>query len=107
MIHRESLSSELFSRKLGRRVLEELNLSTKDFSTFLLIEKGNVYAKSTAGLKVMRHLTGFWPIFYAGMIIPRPIRDAVYNFIVRHRYQWMGKTEACRDSTNVEHERFI
>ena len=91
----------------GQRVLEELNLPIKDFNTFLLIEKGRVFAKSTAGLKVVRHLSGLWPILYGCIIIPRPIRDAVYNLIARHRYQWMGKTEVCRVPTNAERERFV
>lgn len=91
----------------GQKILDELNLSTDDFSTFLLIERGQVFAKSTAGLKVVRHLSGLWPIFYVCIVIPRPIRDAVYNVIARHRYQWMGKTEACRVPTHAERERFV
>ncbi len=91
----------------GQKILEELQLSTKDFSTFLLIEKGKVTSKSTAGLRVVKHLSGLWPLLYACIIIPRPVRDAVYNFIARHRYQWMGKTDSCRVPNQVERERFV
>ena len=42
---------------------------------------------STAVLRALRHLGGVWRVI-AGMlmIVPRPIRDAVYRIIARHRH---------------------
>ncbi|MFZ1503779.1 MAG: DCC1-like thiol-disulfide oxidoreductase family protein, partial [Nitrospira sp.] len=41
----------------GQQILETLQLSTKDFSTFLLLEQTRVYTKSTAALRIVRHLS--------------------------------------------------
>ena len=88
-------------------ILAQLHLSTRDYETFLLLENGKVFTKSTAALKVLRCLPGVWPWMYAFIIIPRPLRDMVYSVIARNRYQWMGKSDTCRVPTPEERARFI
>ncbi len=91
----------------AQRILKELQLPAEDFETFLLLEHGRVSTKSTAALRIVRHLSGLWPVLAVCLVIPRPIRDAVYNFVARHRYQWMGRAETCRVPTPAERERFV
>lgn len=91
----------------AQRILKELQLPAEDFETFLLLERGRVSTKSTAALRIVRHLSGLWPALSIFIVVPRPIRDAVYNFVARHRYEWMGKAEACRVPTPAERERFV
>lgn len=91
----------------AQQILTQLHLSTQDYETFLLLENGKVFTKSTAALKIFRCLHGWWPWLYAFIIIPRPLRDMVYSFIARHRYQWMGKSETCRVPSPQERARFI
>ena len=91
----------------AKRILQNQKLDTEDFETFLLIEEGHVFMKSTAALKIAKQLTGLWPLLYVFMVVPRPIRDGVYSFIARRRYRWMGKTETCRVPTPTERERFV
>jgi predicted DCC family thiol-disulfide oxidoreductase YuxK len=91
----------------GQQILETLQLSTKDFSTFLLLEQTRVYTKSTAALRIVRHLSGVWPLFYLSLLIPRPLRDALYDYVARHRYEWMGNTDACQPPSTDERGRFV
>jgi predicted DCC family thiol-disulfide oxidoreductase YuxK/plasmid stability protein len=91
----------------AQQILKELQLSTEDFETFLLLEQTRIFTKSTAALRIARHLSGLWPLLYLFIVIPRPIRDAVYNYIARHRYKWMGKAETCRIPTPSERARFL
>ena len=88
-------------------ILAQLHLATQDYETFLLLENGEVFTKSTAAIKILRCLPGLWSWLYAFIIIPRPLRDLVYSFIARHRYQWMGKSDSCRVPTSKERARFI
>ena len=80
---------------LGQQVLKESGLSTEELKSFMLVEQGKVYFKSTAFLRVTLHLSGLWPVLSVFRIVPRFIRDAVYDFVARHRYQWFGKKETC------------
>lgn len=91
----------------AQQILKAMQLSTEDFSTLLLIEHGQVFVKSTAVLKVMQQLKGPWPMLYLCIVIPRSLRDAIYDLIGRHRYIWMGKTQVCRMPTQDERERFV
>jgi predicted DCC family thiol-disulfide oxidoreductase YuxK len=81
--------------KTGQSVLAENNLPAQAFDSFLLYDKGKLYTRSTAALKVSSKLSGGWKLLAAFLIIPPFIRNAVYDFIARNRYRWFGKKEAC------------
>jgi len=91
----------------GQQILKELQLSADNFETFVLLEGTHYFTKSTAALRVVRHLSGIWPLLYYCILVPRPLRDCVYNFIARHRYSWMGKTKACHVQTSEREGRFV
>lgn len=73
----------------------------------ILIEKGKAYDRSSAALLIAKKLNGLWPVLYIFIIVPKPIRDAVYNLIGRNRYKWFGKTEACMIPTPEVRSRFL
>ncbi len=91
----------------AQRILRDLELSATDYQTFLLLEGGRVSIKSTAALRVIRRLSWWWPLFYVGVLVPVPLRDLVYDFVARHRYQWMGRAATCRVPTQAERDRFV
>jgi predicted DCC family thiol-disulfide oxidoreductase YuxK len=91
----------------AQQILKDLRLPTDNFETFLLLERGRVFTKSTAALKIVRHLSGWWPLLYLGIAIPLPLRDAVYDYVARRRYRWLGKSDTCHVPTLAERERFV
>jgi len=98
-----SLQSEF-----GKRILEEHQIPMEDHLTsMILYEDGKIYRHSTAALHIARRLNGLWPTMYGFIIVPPFIRNAVYNFIGAHRYQWFGKTPACWVPTEDVQDRFL
>ncbi|MGI8950129.1 MAG: thiol-disulfide oxidoreductase DCC family protein [Chitinophagaceae bacterium] len=85
-----SLQSEF-----GQKVLQQFNLNANDFNSFVLLEDGKIYTKSTGALKVAKQLKGAWALLSGFTIIPRFIRDGVYNLIAKNRYKWFGKKNEC------------
>lgn len=83
-----SLQSEFANTVVGDRTLPMPE-------SVILIENGEMYERSTAALKIARRLNGLWPVFYIFILVPRPVRDAVYHIIARNRYRWFGKRESC------------
>lgn len=75
--------------------------------TVVLIEQGQVFTHSTAVLRILRGLGGTWQLLYAGVILPRALRDALYRFVARHRYQWFGRQESCMLPTPELVQRFL
>ena len=76
-------------------------------NSFILLEAGKVYSRSTAALRTCRYLSWFWRMAYGMIIIPRFIRDGVYNFVARHRYRWFGKRDSCMIPTPELRARFL
>jgi predicted DCC family thiol-disulfide oxidoreductase YuxK len=79
----------------AQQLLVTLGLPTQDFETFLLVERGRIYTKSTAALRVAKQLSGLVSLLYLCILIPRPLRDALYDYVARRRYRWRGKSEIC------------
>lgn len=90
-------------------ILRDLHLSATDYQTFFLLEEGGAYTKSAVALRVIRQLSWWWPLYYLYLcvLVPSALRDAVYDFVARHRYQWMGRSATCRVSTQAERDRFV
>ena len=81
--------------RTGQEYLRKFNLPADTFNSFLLVEDDHYYTRSTSALRIARALSGGWPLLYAFIIVPRFIRDAVYNLIAKNRYKWFGKQETC------------
>jgi len=91
----------------GQNILKQYNLSTENFESFMLIDAGKVYHKSTAGLRVYGKLPWYWKWTQIFWIAPKFIRDAVYDFLARNRYKWFGKKDECMVPTPEIKNRFL
>jgi predicted DCC family thiol-disulfide oxidoreductase YuxK len=80
---------------LGQSLLKRSGLPAGDLDSFVLVEDNMLYTRSTAALRVCRKLGGAWSLLSAFRIIPRPLRDGIYNWVARHRYKWFGKQDSC------------
>jgi predicted DCC family thiol-disulfide oxidoreductase YuxK len=54
-----------------------------------------VLVRSAAGLRAAQYLGGPWRLAALARLIPRPIRDAVYDLIARHRHRIVAGDEQC------------
>jgi predicted DCC family thiol-disulfide oxidoreductase YuxK len=79
--------------KYGKEVMQHFGLPVDQFNSFILLENEKIYTRSTGALRVAKRLKGLVLLSYIFIIVPRIIRDAVYNLIARKRYKWFGKKE--------------
>ena len=93
--------------KAGQEILKKFNLLSDDFNSFIVLEGDKIYTRSTAALRMLKKMSGGWHLFYGFIIIPKFIRDAVYNWIARNRYKWYGKRNECMAPTPELKERFL
>ena len=91
----------------GQQLMEQHLLSANDVNSFVLIENGHSFTRSTGALRVSRKLDGAWPVLYVFMVVPKFIRDRVYNLIAKYRYQWFGKKDSCMVPTPELRARFL
>jgi predicted DCC family thiol-disulfide oxidoreductase YuxK len=91
----------------ARDILLQFQLKNSELDSILLIENGQVYQKSDAILKIVKHLNGIWKMSYGFIILPKFIRDYVYIIIAKNRYRWFGKREVCMIPTKELEMRFL
>src|SRR5262245_3081134 len=93
--------------ELGLQILREHGLKSDAVDTFVMIEGERVHLRSKAGLRVLRRLGFPWSLAYAFIVVPRPLRDAVYDWVARNRYRWFGRQDACMVPTPEIRSRFL
>lgn len=96
-----SLQSEI-----GQQLLEKHKVS-KSIDSIVLIDNNQFFTKSTAALKIAQQLCGAWKYLFIFIIVPKFVRDFVYNIIAKNRYKWFGKKEVCMLPTAEQRNRFL
>ncbi len=91
----------------GQKLLNEHHLPASDINSFVLIENEQAFTRSAAALRVTKKLNALWPLLYGFMIVPKFIRDGVYNWVAKNRYKWFGKKDACMIPTPELKARFL
>ena len=79
----------------------------KDLESIVFYEEGKIYYKSTAVLKILRSLGGVGILANIFFIIPKFIRDFIYDVIAKYRYTIFGKMETCRMPKVEERALFL
>jgi predicted DCC family thiol-disulfide oxidoreductase YuxK len=92
---------------IGIRLLEKHGLDAGKLDTIVLIHGGNVYVRSTAALNIAQKLGKAWPLSGIFFLVPRFIRDYVYDWVAKNRYRWFGKRDTCRMPSPEERALFL
>lgn len=90
----------------GRKLVNEHNIP-ENTDSMLLITNDKAYLKSSAALHVAKQLKGFWKLLFVFILIPRPLRDFVYDIIAKNRYKWFGRKESCMIPSPEMRHRFF
>ncbi|HEX9757226.1 MAG TPA: thiol-disulfide oxidoreductase DCC family protein [Nitrospiria bacterium] len=97
----------LMQSPLGQKLLADFGLPQKDFTTFVLVTHEGHFTKSTAVLKIIKEMPGGWSLLYSFIIIPKPIRDWVYEFVAKNRFRFFGRRQTCLVPTEDIKDRFL
>lgn len=92
--------------EIGIALMKEHQISNK-LDSVILLDEGTVYYKSSAALRIAKYCNGAWKLLYVFIIVPRFIRDFIYDIIAKNRYKWFGKKESCWIPTAELKNKFI
>jgi predicted DCC family thiol-disulfide oxidoreductase YuxK len=73
----------------------------------VLVEAGRVSVRSTAVLRICRYLGGLWRVLLIGYLVPRAIRDSLYDVVAHWRYRLVGRYDACPIPPPAVRSRFL
>lgn len=93
--------------EIGKTLLSKFEIDTSKVDSIILVDGEKCYVKSSAALRIAKDLSGGYPLLYGFLILPRFIRDAVYDYIAKNRYKWFGKKESCMIPTPELKEKFL
>lgn len=94
--------------EIGMQLIQERKIDTLKVDSIILIEPGIAYyTKSTAALEIGKSFGGFWQTTNVLKLIPRQLRDIVYDLIAKHRYRWFGIKEKCMVPTAEIKAKFL
>ena len=78
-----------------------------ELRTLVLEEPKRFLIRSEAAIAILAGLGRFWRVAVILRLIPRRLRDALYDYVARKRFDWYGRREACRIPTPDERELFL
>lgn len=67
----------------------------------------NTYTKSDAVLKIIFEFGGIWKLFVLFKLVPKSIRDWLYDLIAGNRYKLFGKMKDCMIPPEAIRHRFL
>ncbi len=78
----------------GHRLAEDLGIDPNFPETNAVIIDGTAFFKSDAVLEIAHRLRGLrWTRLFR--LVPKTLRNRLYDIIARNRYAWFGRDEAC------------
>ena len=100
--------------QVGRALLEANHRRPDDISSIVVVTKHGAYIKSDAILKIAEELTpkGVLPLkpvaTLGRYLVPRFLRDIIYDGVANNRYNVLGKRDQCRfDADGKFEDRFV
>lgn len=91
----------------GQALLAWAGLPQHEFNTIVLIAENQIHIRSDAMLEIAARLPWYWHWLGLARVVPRPIRDWLYDKIALNRYRLFGRYDSCRTPTPDHPERFL
>jgi predicted DCC family thiol-disulfide oxidoreductase YuxK len=90
----------------GRTLALRLGINPEAPETNALIVGGQAYFKSDSAIQALARLPR-WGWMRAFSVVPRPLRDWIYDRVAGNRYRLFGRTESCMVPTPEIAGRFV
>jgi predicted DCC family thiol-disulfide oxidoreductase YuxK len=109
VLRRDRAGRYRFAPLQGRTAQERVpaTLDPRTAQTVIFEEGGRFRVRSDAALAILSGLGGAWRLMTLLRMIPRPVRDAVYDLVADNRNRWFGRRAACRVPEPHERDRFL
>jgi predicted DCC family thiol-disulfide oxidoreductase YuxK len=101
-IYFSSLQSEF-----ANEFLKQNGIANTDLDTVIFYTGSKFYFRSSAILRISKHLSRGYKLLTIFIVVPVFIRDGFYNWIAKNRYKFFGKKETCRIPSPEEKQYFL
>jgi len=98
--------------ELAQTLLRRYGLDPNEFDTVVVLADfgqpaERALTRSQAALWAIGRLGGIWRMFVVAKVIPLSLREALYKFIARRRYQVFGRYDECPLPKTEDRHKFL
>ncbi|OMQ09002.1 thiol-disulfide oxidoreductase DCC family protein [[Flexibacter] sp. ATCC 35103] len=94
--------------ELGIEICKYIGVDQTKIDSIILYNPGIAYYyKSSAVLEIGKDLGGIYSITSIFKILPEKLRNYIYDYIAKNRYNWYGKKESCMIPTPELKVKFL
>ena len=91
----------------GQKIITYLGIDSA-LDSIILYEPGYAYfIKSEAVFRIIKHLSSSVKLLLLFNFVPTSIKNLLYDFIAKNRYNWYGKNEQCMMPSEDKTGKFI
>lgn len=92
----------------GKRLAEKFGISPDALDlTYVVIDGERAHTKSSASLVILGKLNRLWSWLRILGLVPRTIRDRIYDIVARNRLRWFGEEKDCFLPPVEQRNRFL
>lgn len=91
----------------AERELKNSNINLEEIDSIILQVGSKFFIKSDAVIKIIKELKWYWQGLLVIKILPKNIRDKLYDFVANRRYGWFGRKDECMVPSDEIKSRFI
>src|SRR5690349_1762852 len=84
-----------------------LGLHPTDYETNIRLEGGRAWLNCEGSIRIFERLGLPWSLMAIGRLLPRPVRDWLYEIVARNRLRWFGRRATCYLPDPAEADRFL
>lgn len=92
---------------LGAALYRHFGLKSPDYETNIVLENGRALTKSESSIRIFELVGPPWSLISAFRVLPRWLRDGIYERIARNRLKWFGKSSKCDVPDRADRGRFL
>jgi predicted DCC family thiol-disulfide oxidoreductase YuxK len=92
---------------LGAALYRHYGLAPLDYESNILLEDGLAWTKSEGTIRIFERLGFPWSTVRIARLLPRVMRDRLYEIVARNRLRWFGKRESCYMPDPSQADRFL
>ncbi|MCL1140231.1 thiol-disulfide oxidoreductase DCC family protein [Shewanella pneumatophori] len=80
----------------GQALLSQYQLTDVAMDSVVLIKQQHSYLRSDAVIEIAKRLHGWPRLLRHAALLPKGLRNAIYNLIAKHRYRLFGQKAICQ-----------
>ena len=110
LIHKDKRTKFRFATlqsESGKMLMDSLGLKNGNMETIIYIKGNHFFQESSAVLEILHDTGGIWRMLIIFKLIPKSIRNNIYQIMAKRRYTFFGIRGSCYLPTEEEHKRFL